>query len=268
MTLRARLALVTILVAVTSLPAVTAHTLIPALLVHEHIGVDVSPNAELIPLFVLTIVSVVPLAAMILGAARWLVGRRRLRIVTATGTPASFRGIAYVQIPTDQVTFFTAGLRAPVIYATTGAEQRLTPEAFEAALLHEQAHVQHRDLVWLPALACAEAAVSMLPFARNATRALRVAIEWRADQGALIGGAQRQGLFDAIVGAADGVPAAAALSGVGTVERLRWLADPSVEPASEAGFGTTLAGLITLPVFAHLLVWTGLVCALCAHHLR
>ena len=268
MSLRARLALVAILVTAVSLPVVTAHTLIPAFLLHEHARDDAWLHAEVIPLLVLTVVSCVPLVGMTRGAARWIAGRRRLTTVTSTGTPASFRGIAYMRIPIAQVTLFTAGLRTPLIYATAGAERRLAPDAFEAALLHEQAHVQHRDLDWLPAVACAEAAVGMLPFARKALHALRVAIEWRADQDALVGGALRQGLFDAIVGATDGIPASAALSGVGTVERLRWLADPSARPAREEGFGAVIAGLITPPVAAHVLVWTGLVCALCAHRLR
>jgi len=266
--LRARLALIAILVATASLPAVTAHTLLPAILIHEHVGDDAQLQREFIPLLALTIVSCVPLVGMMRGASRWIAGHRRLRTVTSSGTRTSFRGIAYMRIPGDQVTLFTAGLRAPVIYATTGAERHLAPDALEAALLHEQAHVHHRDLVWLPVVACAEAAVGMMPFARKALHALRIEIEWRADRDALIGGAERQWLFDAIVGAADGVPASAALSGVGTVERLRWLADPSAQPIHEEGFGPVLAGLIAPPAVAHVLVWTGLVCVLCAHHLR
>lgn len=268
MSLRARLALVAILVAAVSLPAITAHTLFPAFLFHEHPGDDAPLHLELIPLLVLTVVSCVPLVGMVRGAARWFAGRRRLRIVTSSGTATSFRGIAYRRIPGDQVTLFTAGLRTPVIYATAGAERHLAPDALEAALLHEQAHVHGRDLDWLPVVACAEAAVGMMPFARKALHALRIEIEWRADRDALTNGAGRQALFDAIVGAVDGVPASAALSGVGTVERLRWLADPSAQPAHEEGFTAILVGLITPPAFAHVLVWTGLICALCAHHLR
>lgn len=268
MSLRARLALVAILVTTISLPAVTAHTLLPALLLHEHTGDEPRGHAEIIPLLALTIVSCVPLAGMMRGAGRWIAGRRQLQAITASGNPTSFRDIAYVRIPGDQVTLFTAGLRAPVIYATAGAERRLAPDALEAALLHEQAHVRHRDLDWLPLVACAEAAVGMMPFAGKVLYALRIEIEWRADRDALISGAERQGLFDAIVGAAGGVPGSAALSGAGTVERLRWLADPSAPPLDQEGFVAVLAGLITPPVFAHVLVWTGFVCALCAHHLR
>jgi len=266
--LSARLALVAILIAAVSLPAITAHTLFPAFLLHEHVGDDAQLHPEIIPLLVLTVVSCVPLVGMMCGAVRWIAGRHRLRTVTSSGTPMSFRGIAYMRIPGDQVALFTAGLRTPVIYATAGAERHLAPDALEAALLHEQAHVHHRDLDWLPVVACAEAAVGMMPFARKALHALRIEIEWRADREALMNGAERQGLFDAIVGAVDGVPASAALSGVGTVERLRWLADPSAQPTQEEGFAAVLAGLITLPVFAHVLVWMGLVCAFCAHHLR
>lgn len=267
MSARARLALVAILVVAVSLPAITAHTLFPAFLLHEHAGDYAQLHPELIPLLVLTVVSCVPLVGMMRGTARWIAGRRRLGMVTSSGSSTSFRGIAYMRIPGDQVTLFTAGLRTPVVYATVGAEHRLAPDALEAALLHEQAHVHHRDLDWLPVVACAEAAVEMLPFARKALRALRVEIEWRADRDALISGAERQGLFDAIVGSVDGVPVSAALSGVGTVERLRWLADPSAQPTHEEGFTAVLAGLITPPVLAHVLVWTGLICALCAHHL-
>lgn len=268
MSRRARMALVGIVLAAISLPVLTAHTLMPAFFVHEHAGTDASFHLELFPLFILTVVSCVPLAGMMRGATRWIGGRRRLQTLTSNGTPASFRGIAFMRIPGDQVTLFTAGLRAPLIYATAGAERQLAPDAFAAALLHEQAHVRHRDLEWLPVVACAEAALGMVPFARKALHALRVAIEWRADRAALVAGAQRQGLFDAIVGAANDIPAAAALSGVGTVERLRWLADPSVQPAHEERFAVVLAGLVTPPVAAHALVWTGLVCSLCAHHLR
>lgn len=268
MSLRARAMLGTLVLGAIILPMVTAHTLARAVVFHEHASGVAPFHLELMPLIGLTALSTAPLVGMIQGGVRWLISRRRVRELTRSGSRARLGGIDYLRIPGEQVTLFTAGVRRPMIYATTGAERSLSREAFEAGLLHERAHIRHHDLLWLAMIALAEAGIGMLPSARRALVNLRIEIEWQADQAALRAGAERQGLFDAIVGAADGIPGVAALSGAGTVERLRWLAEPGARPVEGAGIGAAFTGLLMPPVVAHVLVWTGLVCALCAQHLR
>jgi len=267
MSRRAHAMLILVLVAAVTLPPLTAHALWPALSEHEHQSDPLAFHLELLPLLGLTLLSGLSLLGVICGGVRWLRALSRLRQLQRGATHAIRDGIPYVRVEGVQITFFTAGLLRPRIYASTGAERGLNPEAFTAALLHERAHVCHRDPFWLAMLALAEASAGWFPLARRAFAGLRVHTEWNADRAALSGGAARQGLFDAIATTATGTPWVAALSSDGALERLRWLADPELQPTTEPGVSTALTGLLIPPLLAHALVWTGLVCALCARHL-
>lgn len=247
-------------------PLATAHTLVPAIASHSGAAAHLGPHLDLILFFALGAVSLLPLIGLGRGATRWMVAQRRLTALTLQGIPQMSGGVRYVRVPGAQVAFFTAGLRHPVIYATAGAERTLDAGALRAAFLHEQAHVSHHDVRWLALVALAEAAVGILPGARRLFSSLRIEMEWRADRAALNAGAERKDLFEAIVGAASVAGGAAALSGVGTAERLAWLAQPDTPPLVAEGRAVPVfAGLFGLPILAHALIWAGVLCVACSH---
>ncbi len=265
----ARAMLVAVVLGALILPLATAHTIFPMALPHEEVEHEAGDHLDLLPLLALTVLSTLPLVGLVRGAARWRSAHRRLCLLTRGGVPLTSGAVAYVRLPGEQVALFTAGLLHSVVYATVGAERVLRPEAFHAALLHEQAHVQHHDVQWLALAALAEAAASSIPGSRDAFRSLRIETEWLADRTALDAGVGRHHLFEAIVGAAGGTAGAAALSGVGTTERLRWLADGREDcPVAERSMVPVLAGLSAPPMIAHALLWTGLICAICLQHFR
>ncbi len=247
-------------------PLATAHMLVPVVTSHSGAAAHLGVYSDLILLFALGAVSFLPLIGLGRGAVRWLVAERRLTALTQQGVPRTFGGIRYLRVPGLQVALFTAGLRHPVIYATAGAERTLDAGAFRAALLHEQAHVSHHDVRWLALVALAEAAVGMLPGARRLFNSLRIEMEWRADKAALTAGAEREDLFEAIVHAAGVAGGVAALSGVGTAERLAWLAQPETPPVvGGRQAAPVFAGLFGLPILAHALIWAGVLCVACSH---
>lgn len=248
------------------LPLATAHLLFPGVASYSGTAGHFGLHLDLVPLVVLTAVSLFPLVGLGRGAIRWMVAQHRLTQLTSRGIPQMSGGVRYVSVPGEQVALFAAGLRRPVIYATVGAERTLDAGAWRAALLHERAHISHHDVRWLALVALAEAAVGTFPGARRLFGSLRIEMEWRADEAALIAGARREDLFEAIVGAAGIAAGGAALSGVGTAERLRWLAQPDPAPlVPEGQAAPVLAGLFGTPILVHALVWMGILCVACSH---
>lgn len=266
MSIRARATTTVAVLSGVVLPLATVHALLPGVASASGSAVHVGLHLDLVSLVVLAMVSLLPLAGLGRGAIRWIVAQRRLRQLTSRGIPQMSGGVRYVSVPGEQVALFVAGLRRPVIYATAGAERTLNAGAWRAALLHERAHISRHDVRWLALVALAEAAVGRFPGARRLFGSLRIEMEWRADKAALIAGARREDLFEAIVGAAGVTANGAALSGAGTAERLAWLAQPETPPlVCGRQAAPVFAGLFGLPILAHALVWLGILCVACSH---
>ena len=251
------------------LPVLTGHALLeegP----HLHAGVPAlgleHPDTVILLLF--TVATSFPLLGLAVVARRLLRATRQVRVVASGGSLHSFRGIDYVCIAGSEVTLFTAGFRRPTIYVSAGAESSLTPGSFYAALLHERAHAERQDVRWLVLVAALERALTFIPWSKRTFALLRLLVERRADERALAAGASRLDLFEAIV-VASGSPVGggAALSEVGTLQRLSWLAEPRHEAIDETRTAAVLlASLMTAPALAHLLAWFGVFCVLCARH--
>jgi beta-lactamase regulating signal transducer with metallopeptidase domain len=251
------------------LPVATVHTLAPLLAHPDDHGVKaVAAHPDIALLVLFAVVSTLPT----LRVARLLVHQatalRRLGMRVAGQETFSRSGIRFVRVHDGAVAIFTAGIRRPVIYVTSGAERLLSVQALDAALLHERAHILRRDVWWLSAVAAVEHAFGVLPWIRDACDAYRLAVERRADEDALRDGASRLGLFDAIAGAAAQPVIGASLSAVGVEQRLQWLADgdDAVEPDLAQPATAVLASVIALPTTAHLLVWLGVLCVVCWSH--
>lgn len=269
MTLLTQASVLAAFVSVGLLPLLTGHALL-----HEtpHVHADGLARAlehpDFVILLALTVAATAPLARMGGSLRRWLAASRRLRAITADGSPRRFRGIDYERVPGNEIAFFTAGFRHPTIYVSSGAESLLGPGAFHAALLHERAHAEQRDVRWLVLIAALEGALGFVPWSRQTFATLQLLVERHADERALAAGASRFDLFEAIVLASNAPPSGAAgLSAAGTLQRLRWLA----EPAAGQPDGTRIAAalfttLMAPPAVAHLVLWGGLLCAVCSTH--
>lgn len=258
------------LVSVGLLPFVTGHALL-----HEtpHVHADGLLRALEHPdvwiLLLLTLAASVPLARMGEGLRRWFAASRSLSAISAGASPRRFRGIDYMRVPVGEVAFFTAGFLHPMIYVSAGAESLLGPEPFHAALLHERAHAERGDVRWLALMAMLERALAFVPWSRRTFGTLQLLVERHADERALAAGASRLDLFEAIV-LASSSPAsgAAGLSAIGTLQRLRWLAEPAAgEPDGARTATVLLTTLMAPPALAHLLLWAGILCAICSTHL-
>ena len=264
-----RAVLLATLASVALLPLLTGHALLQET-PHFHQGGPGSAfeHLDVVILLLLTVAAFVPLVRLAGVVPRLFAASRSLRAIASGGSPRSLRGIAYVRVPGNEVTFFTAGFSRPRIYVSAGAESSLAPGPFYAALLHERAHADRHDVRWLALVAALERALAFVPWSQRTFGLLRLLIECRADERALAAGASRLDLFDAIVVAsAPSVADGAALSEVGTLERLRWLAEPRQERVDETRTAAVLfASLMTAPALAHLLLWIGVFCAICSTH--
>lgn len=250
------------------LPVLTGHALLEEIL-RLHAGGPASAweHPDFVLLLLLTTAAFVPLVRMARTVHRSFAASRRLRAVVAVGSRRTFLGIEYVRVPGGDVTLCTAGFFRPTIYVSEGAESALAPGQFRAALLHERAHASGHDVRWLALMAALDRALAFVPWTARVFALLRLLIERHADESALAAGARRADLFDAIVVASAPALAGAALSEVGVLQRLRWLAEPQQKHIGETRTAAVLlATLMTPPAMAHLLLWTGILCAICSTH--
>jgi len=111
---------------------------------HVHLCL-VHPSAALTPPLAL-------LLAGLVGGAVWAAtrGGRRVRALGAStarlrvgASPAAVGGVRRVE--SERPFSWTAGILRGEIFVSSALEERLSPEAFEAVLEHERAHVRRRD---------------------------------------------------------------------------------------------------------------------------
>lgn len=247
-------------------PAAALHPLGQHLLDSGHARIPAPfENAAAVAVAMLIGASIFPLLSMARITVNWFRGSGELRRLSQSGErEQTLDGLEYVLIEAPQVVFFTAGIIRSRIFATTGAAECLSPEAFRAGLLHERAHQRSRDVAWRAALAAIERAFGSFTSVREAVKSLTLSSEFAADRAALAAGARREDLFEAMVAAARGVTASPAvgLATSGTLQRLTVLADPSAVPPQANVNGLVLAvfGLASLPLVVHAFFWLGAVC--------
>ncbi|MBE0609803.1 MAG: hypothetical protein IH609_10510 [Dehalococcoidia bacterium] len=221
-------------------------------------------DAAVIALFMLFGASLVPLAHLPRLGLAWARQATVLGSLRRESEPRTTGdGIVFWLFASPSVQFFTAGVVRPRIYASVGSLEQLEPAAFRAAILHEREHQRGHHVGWRLALATLETAFRPVAPVRRAVAALALECEFAADRAALAAGAERRHLFEAVVAAAgsSSPSVAASLTGAGTLQRLEALAS-STEPANPSKLPLVwlVAGLSTLPLAAHGLLWVGAVC--------
>lgn len=214
-------------------------------------GVLNEPRMQLqLALFAL---SLVPVLGAATALARWVRGMRALGLVTRAGAHASYESLRYRVLTVPEPVFFTAGLIRGRVYASSGARTSLSAEAFRAALLHETAHQDHRDVLARFLLHLCRGAYGWLPKTGAIFDAIALEIECRADDAALAAGASRKGLFEAIAAASASTRAGVSLASEGVTFRLERLAQvrtitPRIDPRPLAG---VVGVAFSIPVLAH-----------------
>jgi hypothetical protein len=195
----------------------------------------------------LAVALLVASACAVASRARRL--RRERRVLLAepgVGSHELRAGFDLVTLPGAAVVAYSLGGRRPQVVLSQGLYARLGGEGAAAVVAHEAAHVRARHDRWLLLAALGEAALWFVPWARPATRPLRVSLECWADKEA----AQQVGwetLHAALLGAAGIGPvpsSAAALSGADALaERLAMLIPGQREPAGRLAPVPALAAM-------------------------
>ena len=191
--------------------------------------------------------------------------RRSTARLLMDGEPRSLAGVTYTGVPGEGFVLLTAGFWRPAIVVSGGAEAALNSEELHAALLHERAHQQRRDVLWRALLVAVTGAFGLFPVVRSLVRMGILHSECMADDEALRLGAGRKALFEAVVVASGNAPRAigANLAGGAVEFRLLRIArhDSTLPPGPSRGLGALLMAAVALPIAGHLLVVVGLVCA-------
>jgi hypothetical protein len=265
MTRPAQVMVLVALAAVVLVPVATLHALqLHVTETHAHRPHGTLPDAHMLLLASLFVASLAPLFGLLLAVVRWARGMRSLRRLAAASEEASFNGHPYRRVHGAAPALFTAGIRRSAIYASAPAEAWLSPGAFAAALHHEAAHQQHRDVAWKFLIHLARGAFGWIPGVSRALDRQLLRMECRADDDALAAGASRKHLFDAIALVARGAQPSASLAGEDVLFRLERLtrAEPSMPRPLTGRIGGAMVAVLALPVAAHLLL-----VAICDVHL-
>lgn len=254
MTAVSRLALSALVLALLLSPVGAVHPLA----VHLYVTGVTRTLSESTELSVVTVVflaltSSLPALFMTAMFVRALRARRYLSVLAHGSELRTFAGIEYRQLQCQEVLVFTAGLRRPTIYVSHGAEQRLAPKTLRAALLHEDAHRQRRDVLWRFMLTAVAEGLPFVPPAKRIVEQELLRAECSADDHAMHAGARRLDLFDSITAASrsSSGPLWVGIGGTTAEVRLVRLAHPETEIPGEATKGLAyLTAAACLPAIA------------------
>lgn len=257
------IALVAVLAWSAVVPFVTVHALLLHFtdMGHNRVGAWVG-DPGLLGVVALTALSTVSTVAVVLALVHWGSDAARLGRLHRYAIRAELFGHEVFAIPGDEILLFAAGAFHGRVFVSEGAVRALPESSLRAALLHERAHIERRDVAWRSSLAVVDRAFGRLPGVRSSVHALALRAECDADRRAIAMGADRQALFDAIVMAAAAPRASAALSGVAVLPRLELIANPGArQPRIPiAGPAVIAAWLLAPPLLAHAAIVVGAVC--------
>lgn len=245
-------------------PFITLHALLLHFTDMGHTGLDRwLGDPGLIGVTALIIVSSLSTTAVLVAALQWRAQAGRLSSFAEGHLSREICGIPAVVIPGDEVILFAAGARRSRMFVSEGAVASLTRDQLHAALLHERAHIERRDVAWRSGLAVIDKAFGRLPGVAGSVRQLALRAECQADRRAIAMGAERRALFEAIVAAAGAPSALPSLGGVAVLPRLERIADSQAPLPRVPILGPIVVGawLTAPPILAHLAILVGFVCA-------
>ena len=262
-----RLALVTLVLALVLAPLLTLH---PAFAHLYEAGVGglrrEASHPQIIAFSALTALSVFPpitFVMFLINAARC---NDELRLLRNSSWPTRLDELHYRVFPSPAITLFTAGAFRPVVLVSSEAERALSTAELRAALLHELAHRQNRDVLWGLILRAVGRAFAFLPHADRLVHRASLYAECQADEFALRRGARRTDLFEAIA-ASSTAPTRLASPGIAdtAVElRLVRLVHPETPIPGQPTRGfVALTAAIALPaILAHVIAVVAAACTM------
>lgn len=219
-----------------AMPTVAAAARVPAIAaLCERMFGSFAPGGAIAGWSAAAVAVALPGGALV-GAARVTRTRRRAIIRGDIGARTSHGGYDLVVLPLDRPVALSIPGRRPQILVTDGLRALLDPDALDAVLGHEVAHLRLHHGRFLVLAAMLDVAFVGLPPVRASTTALRAALERAADEAAATdcaGGREsvRRALF-AVAGTAAGT-GVVAFSEAGTIlERIDALGDPAPKPSA------------------------------------
>lgn len=251
-----RVALVILAAALLVAPALTAHPAVAHLYAAGLSDLSIEmEHPRVLGFIALALLMALPAAGFLYSLLRAARGYGDLRALHRISRPARLDEFSYRVLPSDTVVVFTAGFVRPVAFVSQGAERSLGPTELRAALLHERAHQQRRDVFWRVLLKAVAGGFVFLPWVASAVEAETLRSECAADDYALRAGARRRALFNAIAAAAapPETSFAAGVTGANAELRLTRLVYPET-PLPEkptAGFLALAAAVVLPAVIAH-----------------
>ena len=252
-----RLALVILAAALVVAPALTAHPAVAHLFAAglSNLSIEVE-HPRVLGLITLALLMALPAAGFLYSLLQAARGYGALRVLHRVSSSAHLDGLDYRVLPSDAVVIFTAGITRPAAFVSEGAQRSLGHAELRAALLHERAHQQRRDVFWRVLLKSVAAGFAFLPWVARAVEAETLRSECAADDYALRAGARRRALFNAIAATAAAPEAsiAAGITGANAELRLRRLVDPETQlpETPTTGFLALAAAVVIPAVIAHL----------------
>lgn len=255
MTKTGRLALLTLAVVLVLAPIVTLHPAVTHLYAAglSNLSIEIE-HPRVFGFVMLAVVTALPAAGFCLVLVRAAAGIGEVRKLTRLSSEGSLDGLSYRVLPLETTVIFTAGLLRPVVFVSQGAERSLARAELRAALLHEQAHQRHRDVLWVLLLRAVGRGFPFVPWVASAIEAATLRSECEADDYAIRGGARRRELFEAIAAAAaPPAPVAAGITGANAEYRLVRLAHPGAPLPGEPtrGFLALAAAVAAPALVAH-----------------
>lgn len=189
----------------------------------------------------MTIALTMPFLAAV-GIRRACRTQRAVRAEPGTGEHRDWNGYDLVVLPTAQPIALGVPGHPHQIVVSAGLLAALGPNATEAVLRHEAAHLHHRHHRYLITAAAIDHAVVFLPPVRRSTKVLRASLERWADEVAA-GGApgRRQALRGALLDVTRAMVAPMAVAAFSTAETILERVDALDRPAMQPPRRTRLA---------------------------
>lgn len=222
-----------------------------------HLANEIEPSQE-------EVTGLVSLLAMGLVALRILVVAMRLFrdrsrraehhrfLLGLVSRPEQWHGNPIYCLSTAAPLAYSIGGRQAAVVVSRGLKLRLAPDAFGAAVEHEQAHLRGHHHRLLAAVDTLAAAIPMVPLLREAPASLRLLVERAADASA----ASRWGApaVRAALLAVAGSPVpreSLGMAGAGIADRLARLIEPAPTrsaPRRCARYATLALGIVATPL--------------------
>lgn len=183
-------------------------------------------------------------------AAEMSRSRREVVSAAASGQHSTHAGYEVIILPMTEPIACSVRSDSSQILISTGVSDCLSDEQLTMVLDHEAAHLDHHHQAFLTVSGAIDRALGWLPFVRNSTAEIRLAIERWADEAASgTPGAQRQALRGALAAVAMTMiaPGVAGLSSLDTLAtRLDALNRPSTPPTRKARLAAYLPSGLTM----------------------